>query len=113
MSIPAVRPLRDLLRAFTGPALWFAHFTVVYGAEALICRAPSPAGARVMIVFVASATAVAIAALGAFAWSLMRRRAPHGFLRTIALALAALSTLGVTWTTLPALWLPACATPAG
>jgi hypothetical protein len=111
--VPAARPVTNLLRAFTGPLVWFGHFAAVYVAEALVCITPL-AGSRVMIVLVVSATAVAIAALGVFAWSLMRRRAPHGeFLRTIALALAALSALGVTWTTLPALWLPACAAPAG
>ena len=46
MSTPRVRPLADLLRLFIGPGIWFAHFTLVYGAEALICTPPvAPASA--------------------------------------------------------------------
>ena len=61
-----VRPFTDLLRLFAGPAVWFAHFTVVYGAEALICTPPigSP---RAMVWTGLAATVVALAALIAFA----------------------------------------------
>ena len=41
----ARRPLADLLRLFVPPALWFAHFVVLYGAEALICTPPAAARA--------------------------------------------------------------------
>ena len=44
MSAP--RPLGDLLRVFVPPALWFAHFGVLYGAEALVCTPPAAARAR-------------------------------------------------------------------
>ena len=115
--VPAVRPVSDLLRVFTGPVVWFAHFAAVYGAEALMC-APALGRPRLMTGLLVIATAVALAALGLFTWRLMRQhRTPASdnaaFLRIAALSLAALSLLGLIWTTLPALWLPACASPAG
>ena len=113
----AARPVSELLRVFTGPLVWFAHFVIAYGTEAILCT-PAAGAPRLMTGLLAIATALAFAALGAFAWSMMpRHRAPAtedaAFLRVVALALAALSLLGVIWTTLPALSLPACASPAG
>ena len=102
MSTPRVRPLADLLQLFTGPAVWFAHFTVVYGAEALICTPPvgSP---RAMVWIGAAATIAALGALGAFAVALLRRqRNPKSagrahrcgiFARCAALLLALLSAM--------------------
>jgi hypothetical protein len=116
-----VRPFTDLLRLVTGPAVWFAHFTVVYGAEALICTPPigSP---RAMVWTGLAATIAALAALIAFAMMLWRERipeeAPHehtgaAFLRAAPLLLAVLAMLAVIWTSLPIAALSACTAAAG
>ena len=106
MSMPRVRPLADLLRLFVGPSLWFAHFTVIYGAEALTCRAPAATAGRIMISIGAVATLAALAALIMFAAMLLRTRPAsdeatghtgEAFLRDAALLLALLSVLGVIW----------------
>ena len=119
MSTPRVRPLADFLQVFTGPGIWFAHFTVVYGTEALLCTPPvSP---RVMAWIGAAATLAALGALGAFAAALMRRPATEpldehtgaAFLHRAALLLALLSAIGVIWASFPIAVLRACTSPAG
>lgn len=114
-----VRPLTDLLRLFIGPGLWFAHFTVLYGAEALICTPPVTPG-RAMIWIAAIATIAALCALALFVARLMRQPPPEdrehtgaAFLRITALMLAMLSALGVVWTASPIALLPVCAPPVG
>lgn len=115
---PRVPPLTDLLRLFVGPGVWFAHFTFVYGAEALICT-PPVARPALMSWAGAAATAAALAALIAFGFMTMRRpvdRTEHtgaAFLRGAALLLALLSGLAVIWTAFPLAVLPVCAPPAG
>ena len=114
---PRVRPLAALLRLFVPPGVWFAHFTVVYGAEALICT-PPVARPSVMIWIGAAATAAALAALVAFAFMSTRRadrtkQDDAAFLHRTALLLALLSGLGVVWTAFPLAVLPVCAPPAG
>jgi hypothetical protein len=114
---PRVRPLADLLRLFVAPGVWFAHFTVVYGAEALICT-PPVTGRGVMIWTGAAATVLALAALVAFAFMQSRPadRTEHtgaAFLHDAALLLALLSGLGVMWTAFPLAVLSFCASPAG
>jgi hypothetical protein len=112
-----VRPLGDLLRLFVGPGVWFSHFTVVYGAEALICT-PPVTGSGVMSWIGAAATAAALAALIAFAFMTMNRpvdRTEHSgaaFLHDAALLLTLLSGLAVIWTAFPLAVLPVCAPPA-
>jgi len=116
----AARPLGDLLRVFIPPALWFAHFGVLYGAEALVCT--PPAAARATLIWVgAIATVAALAALAWFAVMLRRRSSADRadehtgatFLRNAALLLALLAALGVVWTVFPVAVLPVCASPAG
>jgi hypothetical protein len=114
---PRVRPLADLLRLFVPPTVWFTHFAVVYGAEALACIAPV-AQPSAMIWTGAAATALALAALVAFAFTQSRPadRIEHtgaAFLHSAALLLALLSGLGVFWTAFPLAVLPVCASPAG
>ena len=115
MSAP--RPLGDLLRVFVPPALWFAHFGVLYGAEALVCT--PPAAARSTLIWVgAVATVATLAALAWFAIMLRRRSSADradehtgaAFMRGVALTLALLSALGVLWTVFPVAVLPVCAT---
>ena len=114
---PRVRPLADLLRLFIPPTIWFAHFTVIYGAKALICT-PPVARASVMMWIGVVATAATLAALIAFAFLLGRpvNRTEHTdaeFLHGATLLLALLSGLGVIWTAFPLAVLPVCAPPAG
>ena len=110
---PRVRPLADLLRLFVPPIVWFAHFTIVYGAEALICTPPA-AGRGTMLWIGALATAAALMAL--IASAVLIRRAGRddeqpdaSFLRGAASWLALLSGLGVIWTAFPLAALPVCA----
>jgi hypothetical protein len=35
-----VRPFGDFLRMLIAPAIWFAHFSLLYAAETLICIGP-------------------------------------------------------------------------
>lgn len=112
-----VRPLADLLRVFVGPGLWFAHFTIVYGAEALICRAPGASAGRAMTMLGGAATVAVLLALAAFATILLRTRratdsaASHAganLLHGTALGLALVSAIGVIWTAFPLALLPVC-----
>jgi cytosine/uracil/thiamine/allantoin permease len=116
-----VRSLIDLLRLFIGPGLWFVHFIVLYGAEALICT-PPVTSARAMTWIASAATIVVLGALAGFAWALVRQPPPAdrpeehtgaAFLYVATLMLAVLSALGVGWTALPVALLPVCAPPAG
>ena len=116
----AARPIGDLLGVFIPPVLWFAHFGVLYGAEALVCTPPA-AGRHVLIWIGAIATVAALAALTWFA-ALTRLRPSAdrtdehtgaAFLRGMALLLVPLSALGVLWTVFPVAVLSVCASPAG
>lgn len=119
MSAP--RPLSDLLRVFIGPGLWFAHFGVLYGAEASVCTPPA-AAPRMLVAVGVIATVATLAALACFAAILMRTRPSEdrsdqhtgaAFLRGVALLLASLSAFGVVWSAFPLAVLPVCAPPAG
>jgi hypothetical protein len=115
------RPLADLLLLFVGPAVWFAHFTILYGAEALICTPPvTTAGAMTWIGI--AATLVALAVLTVFAAMLVRsghlagergEQSSPAFLHGVALLLALLSALGAIWTAFPIALLRVCASTGG
>ena len=109
-----VRPLHDVLRLLVAPLIWFAHLTVVYGAETLICLKAQPSGTA-MIWAVGLATAAALIGLAAYAASTLRNRHSDDgrFLSAVSLVLALLSSFGVLLTTLPPVFLPACASAAG
>ncbi len=116
-----VRPLGDFLRVLAPPAIWFMHLVVVYGAEALICIGPSPAGETTMVLIVAVATVAALIGLVVSAAMVIRpgfifAARPGGgskFLPGVTLTLTVLSGLAVIWAAVPAVALPACASPAG
>jgi hypothetical protein len=115
-----VRPLGDFLQLFIGPAIWFGHFATLYAAEALICT-PGLASAGAMTWVAGAATLAALAALGGFGATVLRRPAHdpagrHGgaaFLRSATLLLAMLSAIAVVWVALPVALLPVCASAAG
>lgn len=101
------RPFSDLLRLGAGPLIWFAHFSLIYGAEAAMCRppAPSPGG---LLSFGATLTVAALAALGWLAFSEHRRLTSDAFLHGAGLLLAGLAALAVLWTAVPLAVLPGC-----
>jgi hypothetical protein len=116
----AIRPLRDFLRPFAGPAIWFAHFSVLYGAETLACLGSTqPSSGWVWSVVAATVLALlALASVGAGA--IQQRRSPNapdengqGFFVSITLLLVLMSFLGIAWTTLGAILVPVCAIAAG
>lgn len=110
-----VGPLADFLPVLAPPLIWFAHLTILYVAEALICIGlPAGAGA-VMAWTIALATAVALISLLLAAWMLWRGKASRTqnlggsrFLVGVSYLLILLSLLGVAWTILPTFFLPAC-----
>ena len=109
MSTPL--PMTRLLRPLTGPAIWFAHLAVLYGAETLACRSPASAG-TVMGWTGAVATLLALGVLSGVAISVSRPQTRDSeFLDFATLALVVLSALGVIWATVPIVMLQACATP--
>jgi hypothetical protein len=115
-----VQPLSAMLQMLTGPVIWFAHFVLLYGAEALICTPPLARPGAMTSITVA-ATLAALGALAIFVAILMRRPAAAGsrdhgdvgFLRAASLLLALLSAIAVVWVALPTAILPVCAAPAG
>jgi hypothetical protein len=116
MSAP-VRPLADFVACLAGPTIWALHFFVVYGAETVVCLTVSPSSNAMQWTVIAATGA----ALAAIAVAVMRH--PHdtraadgatrGFLRMLALSLAALSTAAILATAFMGLRLPACLSPAG
>jgi len=116
-----VRPLGDFLRMLIAPTIWFAHLSIIYLAEALICIGPPAARSTAMAWMVFLTTAAALTGLIILAAGILRpgstvQPTPHQehsrFFRTGSLLLALLSVLGVIWTILPAAFLPACALPS-
>jgi hypothetical protein len=112
------RPISDFLQILAGPAIWFAHFTLLYGAEALICTPPF-APPSMMIWISVAATLAALGALGVFAAYTVRRTAEAArshsdaaFLRVGSLLLALLSAIAMIWVALPTAILPVCAPAA-
>ena len=111
-----VRPFADFLRVLIAPAIWFAHFSLVYAAEALICIGPPAGRGTTMGWIVILATAAALTGLIILAARLLRSgnaapsRSDRGkaWLRRASLPLTLLSVLGVIWTALPAAILPVC-----
>jgi hypothetical protein len=116
-ALKPVRPLGDFLRMLIAPAIWFAHFSLLYAADALICIGPPADRGTTMGWMVGLATAAALAGLIILVARLLRSkkivtpRSDNGtaWLRRTSLLLALLSTLGIIWTTLPTAILPACA----
>lgn len=116
-AIKPVRPFRDFLRVLIAPAIWFAHFSVLYGAEALICIGPTADRGTTLGWTVFLATAAASTGLITLVVRLLRsgkmapRKSEDGtaWLRRTSLLLTLLSALGIVWTTLPTVVLSACA----
>jgi hypothetical protein len=117
-----VRPFAELLLCLVGPAIWSAHFMVMYGAHTLVC-AGAAAGQgmheRSFPAIAAAATGVALLVLvGFMAWCLALGRQESRaqgaadqarFARQVSIMLALLSMLGTIWVALPALLVAPCA----
>lgn len=103
------RPLADLLRLGIGPLVWFAHFSLSYAAEGVICRPPNPSPAA-MLWFGAVTTMLALTYLVVFGFRARRGRDQTDalFLRQATILLTILSALGVIWTAVPIIILRAC-----
>jgi hypothetical protein len=119
-----IRSVGALWLSLTGPIVWVAHFSLLYGIDAAICSGFGMAFLeRHFWLLALGLTALALITLLCFiAWQFaVRRRNDHApnngsgspFLRDTSIALAALAMIGVLWSALPAMLLPACATAAG
>jgi hypothetical protein len=116
-----VRPFGDLLLCLMGPAVWTAHFMVMYGAHTLVCAGAGGQGThdRSFLALAAAVTAMALFVLVGFVvWCLVRGRRESRaqgaadqatFVRQISIMLALLSMLGTIWVALPALLVAPCA----
>lgn len=102
----ATRPINDLLKIFAGPAIWFGHFSFIYGAATLGCLGPAASADRRMLWIYALTTIAALASLGLLA---RRESRNEGFLSRACLGLTLLAILGVVGTIIPATFLPLCA----
>lgn len=112
------RSIAALLVVFAAPMVWFSHFVVMYGAEALICMDGAVATRHGgFVVFAGAITTIALAIIAGIA--LLRfigdrrrgsRSAPDTwiFLRDVAAMLAFLAGVGVLWLALPATVLTLC-----
>lgn len=105
-------PLRQAATALVGPAVWATHFLTIYASESLACRFGLP---TLHDGTVAGATVIALVALALHMSDASRRDCAMGsedplerFLRRIALALDALSLVGIGWAALAAMLLTAC-----
>jgi hypothetical protein len=114
-ALPRARPIAELLYCLAGPAVWAAHFFVLYGAHALICArmgASAPGGLWPFLA--ASATALALLGLAGIIALRVRfgarrnGRSEARFSREVAIGLALLSMLGVVWGALPAALMAPC-----
>jgi hypothetical protein len=119
-----IRSVGTLWLSLTGPIVWAAHFSLLYGIDAAICSGFGMSFLEKYFWLLAlSLTALALITLLCFmAWQFAVRRRNHhatntsigsSFLRDTSIALAALAMVGVLWSTLPAVVLPVCATVAG
>lgn len=116
----------SLFRITLGPLTWAIHFVVAYGSSALYCaRAP---GAFVSIlplrIGLAGLTVVALAIIAWLGWRAWRQWEEegdpdshhelsepddrHGFLGHAAFLLAIVSFIGVSYTSLPAIFIETC-----
>lgn len=117
MRVPTIS-LAARLRWFGGPIIWAAHFLLVYASESLVCTRGG--GADSHFLFVAAATAGAVAALLAIIVGGLRAsraaRTAQGrdggaFMDAAAVTLGLLSLIAVLWAALPATLVSACAPP--
>ena len=97
------------MRASAPLWIWAAHFAFCYVAVAIGCDAGRDLAALRWTLVSGSVVAIAAAALLSLsAWRNARQAAHRGLAVRVGLLIAALSLLGIAWTALPVLLLPAC-----
>lgn len=106
------------MRLLLAPAIWVAHFIVLYLLVSLVCAGGAADvmlfGYGIVPVGATLATVVALSLITATAWGDVRRLRKPGdgdrtFIARVGVLLCALSALAVTWGAYPAFVLPACA----
>ncbi len=95
----------------SGPAIWAAHFFLLYGIASFACTPSTPQG-TIRVLSLAT-TAIALSALvGFLAWRSRDRRQVAGdmpaFLAKTTNGLAILAGLAIVWTAASATLIPAC-----
>lgn len=103
--------MRPLLIALMGPAIWAAHFLLMYAAQTVACTVSAASSQGLAVAWMAL-SAIAAAALvtilgyqGKAALMARPEDASGRFLRHLQIVLAALSLIGVVWLTLAAILL--------
>lgn len=111
----ALRFDSTILRLFSGPLIWAAHFLAIYGFAGLACarrlQYAEWLGIGVVTWAVGALTLAAVAAVllpGARADYRQTPRDSAGFIRWTGAALGLLSVLAIAWEALPVLLVPAC-----
>ena len=115
--------ISPMLFMLVGLLIWAAHFTVIYGFNALACargfETASIGGLPAVPLGVIIVTLLALGCLavtGYLAWNGRQPVLPNGsgrevtqFVRQISLLGVAIAALGVTWEAIPAFLIPPCA----
>lgn len=110
--------IRATITWLFGPAVWAAHFFLLYGIAGFACT-PSDAARQENIRYLSLAlTAIALSALIGFlvrqALAVRGQECPHiteripAFLASTANALVVLAIIGIVWTAAGATMIPAC-----
>jgi NO-binding membrane sensor protein with MHYT domain len=99
---------RALLALLAGPLVWALHFSVVYGAHAILCAREFPKPVAVWSVLIA--TVVAVAALVAIGMRSVpaETASEQGFRRSVSALLLVLSMVGVVWAGATVAFVPVC-----
>jgi hypothetical protein len=116
MSGPA-QERQGTTRSLAGPAIWTAHFFVLYGGHTLLCAiAPSASSSTAWMLLASSASIVGLVLIGLLVVQELRpmrrpEREANGYVfgRAVLLGLASLSAVGLVWTMMAAAALAPCA----
>ena len=116
MSGPA-KQRQWITRSLAGPAIWTAHFFVLYGGHTLLCAiAPAASRSAAWMLLAGSASIGGLVLIGLLVVQELRPvRQPkreangHAFARAVLLGLASLSAVGLVWTMMAAAALAPCA----
>lgn len=108
-----VRTMRALLVSLMGPVIWSAHFFLMYAAQTVACAISPVPSQGFDLIWVALTAAAGLALLIMLGYQLSAGRAARragasaDFLRSVQIALVALSLVGVAWVALAAAFLRA------
>jgi hypothetical protein len=116
MSGP-VKERQWITRSLAGPAIWTAHFFLLYGGHTLLCViGPAASRSAAWILLASSASIGGLVLIGLLIVQELRpMRQPeretsgYAFARAVTLGLAALSAVGLIWTMMTAAALAPCA----